>query len=318
VSSGGSHTLAIKTTGTLWSWGGNSYGQLGQGNTTSRSSPVQIGTDTNWAFCKAGLRSSLAVKTNGTLWSWGRNTLGELGLGNATNRSSPVQIGTNTDWLTTTDNISPNYSSSFAVLNSSNNIFVFGYNLQGQLGVSQNAAVSPVQIGSDTNWSSFDAGNNISAAVKTTGTLWAWGQNSYGQLGLRDTTNRSSPVQVGTDTNWSSVRCGYNFTVGLKTTGTLWSWGRNNIGQLGLSNTGTNRSSPVQIGTDTDWSLIFTRRYISKAIKTNGTLWAWGNNSYGSAMTLNRHVSSPIQVGTDSTWIIVQVNKYKTTAAVKS
>ena len=150
--------MAIKTTGTLWAWGANTYGRLGTGNTTVRSSPVQIGTDTNWSKVSAGSNHSLAIKTTGTLWAWGRNNYHKLGLNDSqagTSRSSPVQIGT------------------------------------------------------DTDWASVDATLNHSTAIKTDGTLWVWGQNSSGQLGIPFLTSTSSPVQIGSNTNWSKVSTSY-------------------------------------------------------------------------------------------------------------
>jgi len=93
------------------------------------------------------------------------------------------------------------------------------------------------------------------AIIKTDGTLWTFGHNSYGELGLEDTTHRSSPVQVGSLTTWNMVICGYYYTAAIQTDGTLWSWGRNSDGQLGLEDT-THRSSPVQVGSLTHWSYI--------------------------------------------------------------
>jgi len=100
---GASHAIGIRTDGTLWAWGENSYGQLGQGDISHRVSMVQIGSDTNWSKLKIGANSrsdgrSFAIKTDGSLWAWGLNTNGELGLGDKSNRSSPVQIGVDYDW----------------------------------------------------------------------------------------------------------------------------------------------------------------------------------------------------------------------------
>jgi alpha-tubulin suppressor-like RCC1 family protein len=91
--------MAIKTDGTMWSWGQNSYGRLGLGDTTNKSSPVQVGALTNWLKLSAGVYNAVAIKTDGTLWAIGRGNYGQLGLGDTTNRSSPVQVGALTTWV---------------------------------------------------------------------------------------------------------------------------------------------------------------------------------------------------------------------------
>lgn len=193
--------LAVKTDGTLWSWGQNSQGALGVGDTTNRSSPVQIGALTDWANPAAGSYFALCVKTNGTLWTWGRNTNGQLGLGDTTNRYSPVQVGALTNWS------KPTGGSQFAgCVKTDGTLWTWGRNQSGQLGHGNTTDYSsPKQVGALTNWSYARAGWTPMAAVKTDGTLWTWGLNTtYGQLGLGDTTNRSSPVQVGSLTNWKN------------------------------------------------------------------------------------------------------------------
>ena len=108
------------------------------------------------------------------------------------------------------------------------------------------------------------------SSIKTDGTLWSWGYNNFGQLGLGNVTYYSSPKQVGALTNWSSVSCGYYHTVSIKTDGTLWSWGYNGIGQLGLGNV-TNYSSPKQVGALTSWTKLFkgATAYSTLAMKSS-------------------------------------------------
>jgi len=250
IGGGEFHSLAIKTDRTLWAWGRNSYGQLGQGNRTHRSSPVQVGSLTDWRYISAGGKEfTLAIKTDGTLWSWGKNTHGELGQGNRTYRSSPVQVGSLTDWKY----ISAGEEYSLAI-KTDGTLWSWGINTHGQLGVGNRThRSSPVQVGSLTDWRYIsDGGGWHTLATKTDGTLWSWGRNSYGGLGLNDKTHRSSPVQVGSLTNWENISTGDTHSISTKTDGTLWSWGENAKGQLGLGNI-TNRSSPVQVGNITDW-----------------------------------------------------------------
>jgi alpha-tubulin suppressor-like RCC1 family protein len=309
----GNHSMAIKTDGTMWSWGRNNMGQLGQGDTTNRSSPVQIGALTNWLTISSGYTHSMAIKTDGTMWSWGDNTEhGQLGLGNKTSISSPVQIGALTTWSKIGVGMFHNLA-----IKTDGTLWGWGNNnYNGSLGLGNKTTSysSPIQIGSLTTWSSVSAGSYFSLAIKTDGTLWSWGYNSQGQLGLGDTTERLSPVQVGLLTNWSSVNSGANHVLAVKTDGTIWSWGYNSYnnfgGRLGLGDT-THRSSPTQIGALTNWSSISGGGYHSLAMKTDGTLWTWGAN-YHSTLGLGNttHRSSPTQIGALTTWLKVSASRY--------
>lgn len=146
-------------------------------------------------------------------------------------------------------------------------------------------------------------------------TLWSWGDNSQGVLGLNDIANRSSPVQVGALAAWSNVSTGGDFCLATKTDGTLWSWGWNAYGQLGQNIVNINRSSPVQIGALTTWSNIAGGASHTIATKTDGTLWAWGfngNGGLGDNTAINR--SSPVQIGSLTTWSNVAGGKYSSLA----
>jgi alpha-tubulin suppressor-like RCC1 family protein len=292
---------ALKTNGTMWLWGANNYGQLGDNTRISRSSPVQIGTDATWSQLSKGPRAAHvnAIKTNGTMWSWGRGDFGELGLNDIIYRSSPVQIGTLTTW----SKVAAGGLYSIAV-KTDGTLWSFGYNAQGTLG--NNTVIhrsSPIQVGALTTWSQVTAGGRHSGAIKTDGTMWLWGRNNYGQMGQNDLNiNRSSPIQVGALTTWSKIASGNNTILGLKTDGTMWAWGNNNNGQLG-DNTNIDRSSPIQVGALTTWSQIAGGRTFSIAIKTDGTLWSFGYNDRGQLgdNTLTKR-SSPVQVGSLTTW----------------
>ena len=255
IAGGGGHTLATKTDGTLWSWGKNNNGQLGNGNAGNyerRSSPVQVGALTTWREVACGSKHSLAIKNNGTLWSWGCNFTGALGDGTTTYLSSPVQVGALTTWL----NIAAGGYHTLATKNDGT-LWSWGNNSYGELGIGLNSTnrSSPVQVGALTNWSNIACGDAFVIATKTDGTLWSWGKNEYGQLGLGDAVYRSSPVQVGALTDWSSkIKCGLQHSLAIKTNRTLWSWGSSSQGKLGLgAGYGNNRSSPVQVGALTTW-----------------------------------------------------------------
>jgi len=307
VSAGYEHSLAVRGNGTLWGWGRNAEGQLGNNTTTARSSPAQVGTLTDWRATTGGEYHTAAIKTDGTLWTWGSGANGRLGSNATATRSSPAQVGALTDW---TSVISSGEYHTVAV-KANGTLWTWGEGAYGKLGAVTNVAnqSSPTQVGALTTWRQASAGSYHTLAVKTDGTLWSWGRNTHGQLGKNTATTAhiSSPAQVGALTDWALVAAGGYHSVALKTDGTLWNWGRNNAGQLGDNST-TLRSSPVQVGSLTMWSAIAPGELHTVALKTDGTLWAWGDNAQGK-LGLNTavatDVSSPTQVGTHTNWSLV-------------
>jgi len=298
---------------TLWSWGANSDGQLGLEDRDARSSPEQVGSLSNWSFVTCGGYHTATIKTDGTLWIWGdNNNYGQLGLEDIINRSSPEQVGALTNW----SSVAGGYYHTIAIKTDGTLWAVGGFNTNGQLGREDTAhRSSPEQVGSLEDWSSVVGGPYHNTAIKTDGTLWSWGYNGYGELGLGDTFSISIPVQVGALTDWSSVSCGYDHTTAIKIDGTLWSWGKDDYGQLGQETVDIHLSSPEQVGSLTDWSYIDCGWNHSTAIKTDGTLWAWGDNEYGQlGLEDVAHRSSPEQVGSLTDWSDVNCGSYCTTA----
>ena len=301
---------SVKTDYQLWAWGFNGTGALGQNtrNTSVNGSPVQVPGLTWRNIAQNGARqayNTLAVRSDGTLWAWGSNQAGELGLnsikGWPSGYSSPVQVpGTtwsadpNTNHLT----VSGNYGS--GAIKTDGTLWMWGDNSGGKLGINDVAKrSSPAQI-PGTTWKSIDFGGSISSATKTDGTLWSWGSNTYGGLGQNSRTQYSSPVQIP-GTTWAIVKSAQQHFLATKTDGTLWAWGANNDGQLG-QNAKTNLSSPTQIP-GTTWSTNLKDLTVNYdtvgAIKTDGTLWMWGDNYYGATTSPSSGASttdSPIQV----------------------
>jgi alpha-tubulin suppressor-like RCC1 family protein len=298
----------------LYTWGRNNFGQLGVNDTTvTRSSPVQVGTDTIWSTISSYYAHTAGIKTDGTLWTWGNNSNNQLGVVDTITRSSPVQVGAGTTWL----NVSVGGYHSIAV-KTDGTLWSWGFGFFGQTGLNNSDQKnSPTQIGALTTWASVSIIDDSSFAIKTDGTIWSWGRNVYGQLGLNDRVNKSSPVQIGSSADWNKIFAGRTHTIAIKTNGTLWSWGDNSSGNLGLGNT-VGRSSPTQVGTDTNWSTIAGGNYFTIATKTNGTIWAWGSNS-GGQLGLGNTVgrSSPTQVGTDTNWSNASAGE-RTGVAVKT
>lgn len=223
----------------MYSWGGNGNGQLGQGNTTNRSSPVQIGTGTTWVRVDL-TTSAAAIKSDGTLWTWGQNNQGQLGQGNTTALSSPVQVGALTTW----DVVSCSNQHTTA-LKTDGTLWSWGYNIYGQLGSGTTTPrSSPVQIGAETSWTKLSTGFGslyFTHAIRSGGSLWAWGygnQVTAPQVAIPyptvSQTNYSSPVQVSSAITWSEVASGRLHAIALSTGGALYAWGYNTSGQCGV------------------------------------------------------------------------------------
>jgi len=262
LQSGNKTGYAVKTDGSLWTWGNNAYGILGQNTpeSTRRSSPTQVGTDTTWGRTRGTLIStptnSYNIKTDGTLWVWGRNFFGSLGLNETHNqsfRSSPTQIPGNT-WL----NGSQMQGKSAFFQKTDGTLWVWGYGQQGALlQPTKNEYSSPRQVPGTWAGTLIDGDNYVTHVIKSDGTLWGWGGGpaSHGSLGKNNMVQYSSPVQIGTDDNWAPasspdtqrpISHGGDNVLARKTDGTVWSWGRGQQGR-GDRNETISRSSPVQM-----------------------------------------------------------------------
>jgi len=324
VSVGSNHTAAIKTDGTLWTWGIYFDGVLGDNTNVSQSSPVQtVAGGTNWKQVACGQSHTAAIKTDGTLWTWGYNYNGQLGINTNgySSKSSPVQtVAGGTNWK----QVSCGYEH-IAAIKTDGTLWTWGYNYNGQLGDNtRTSRSSPVQtVAGGTNWKSVSSGGLSCAATKTDGTLWTWGFNQYGSLGDNTTLGKSSPVQTVTfGTNWKQVACGQSHTAAIKTDGTLWNWGQNSYGSLGYNYSYIHTSSPIQtIARGTNWKQVSCGNQHTAAIKTDGTLWCWGYNRYG-ALGNNTSgyatdTSSPVQtILYGKNWKSVACGNYMT-AAIK-
>lgn len=305
-SSSGPISFAIKSDQTLWAWGYNGRGELGDGTSISRSSPVQIGT--NWLNVGAAYRGTTGIKTDNTLWGWGQNAP------NFTpNVSSPTQIGALTNWLKVGHRGDAEYPrGGFVCIKTDGTLWSWGDNAQGSVGDGTTTGrSSPVQIGALTDWTTATKSCNYqdkAAMGIRSGALYAWGSNANGALGLSisPVTNVLSPTQVGGLTTWVDASIG-NGVCAIKTDGTIWGWGSESRGSNGL-NDGSDKSSPVQIGALTNWASIRSRQWGCAAVKTDGTMWGWGSGradlfgTTGDGTYIDR--SSPVQVGALTNWSV--------------
>jgi alpha-tubulin suppressor-like RCC1 family protein len=394
---GFTHTIALKTNGTLWSCGWSNFGQLGLGDLLNRTTLTQIGSDSDWFIITAGgaptgviTAHSMAIKTNGTIWSWGKNQYGQLGLSDYTNRNTPTAIGNESDW----NSVVAGWDYTVALKNN-RTIWTSGLNWYGTLGFGDTSTRNTfTQIGNASDWSAISAGAYHIVTIKTNRNIWSWGWNAYGQLGLGDYINRTTPAQMGIMSDWSIITAGGDHTFAIKTNGIIWAWGANYTGQLGVGDISNRNipvsvrfglpnpatflsaeiSSPTQIdlfwidnsdnedgfrierkinynGTyeqvamvgsnavswsDTevlgatsyyycvksyniignslatnevyiaisgDWSTVACGQYHSIGLRTNRTLWGWGDNRYCQMGTRDGESRyTPTQIGTDSIW----------------
>lgn len=306
-SAGQMDTVAINSNGTLWAWGFDFNGQLGDGRQSDQLAPELIDNQNSWLTVANGPYHSMAIKSDGTLWAWGYNDFGQLGDGSTNSSFYPEQIGGSVRWSSVS--VGQYYT---LAIKSDGTLWAWGSNSLGQLGDGGTTdRHSPEQIGSDNNWVSVSAGGFHAAALKSDGTLWVWGFNDYGQLGDGTLTSSYSPEMIGS-ARWNCVVASrYKHTVGIRSDGTLWAWGSNVDGQLGIGSSFiTYQPSPAQIDSGTNWASVVAGDFHTVALKTDGSLWAWGIDFYGgTAIKL-----SPEQIGSDSDWIAVSAGDQHTVA----
>lgn len=263
-----SHTAGVTNDGNLYVWGSNGQGQIGDGTTIIKSSPVTVvGGINGWSYVGAGYSHTIGI-ANGIAYAWGNNN-GRLGDGTTLNRSSPVTVvGGITNWKHVSTNMTHNLG-----VTSYGNVYCWGSNSYGQLGDGTIVTrSSPVTIvGGITNWKQVSAGGDHSLGVTEDGIAYAWGING-GRIGDGFIVNRSSPVTVvGGITNWAQVSAGFNSSAGISN-GVLYAWGTNisnGAGNLG-NNTALNTSSPVTVvGGISTWTQVSVGSYHTIALKTD-------------------------------------------------
>jgi len=304
--------------GAIWTWGFNYYGQLGDNTTTDRHTPVPVHGEGDVGFlgyviaAAAGSWHNVVVETDGTVRTWGCNYHGQIGDGTTIDRLTPVPVHGEGDvgYLSDITAIVAGANHTVA-LKTDGTVRAWGWNYHGQLGNGTwlNTFTTPVQVHGEGDVGflsgivSVQGGSHHTVALKSDGSVWAWGYNSAGQLGDGTTTERHTPVQVhGEDdlgflTDVCMIRVGNYHNVALKTDGTVWAWGYNNHGQLGDGTT-VSSSTPVQVldcdrlhfsrvrGADdvvflSDITAIAAGSYHTIALKSDSTVWTWGDNDNG-------------------------------------
>lgn len=290
IAAGLAHSIALRSDGTVWAWGNNEFGQLGDDTLLNRLTPVQVQGLTGVVAIAAGSSTSFALKSDGTVWAWGRNMSGELGDGTVTNRRVPVRVFglTNVKALA----LGGGNQDHFLVFKSDGTVWAWGVNDFGQLGdgTTQRRG-TPVQVSNLTGVSAVAVGFGYSVALKSDGTVWTWGLSNAGRLGDGSTSNRLIPAQVSGVNDVTEIAAGANgHVLVLKSDRTVWGWGYNGQGQVDTSTVIITGLVPVPVLNNI--TAISAGTAHSFALKSDGTVWAWGDGSLGQLG--NGQFASPI------------------------
>lgn len=304
IVSGGTHAIGIKIDGSLWSWGTNTFGQLGNGVSPLPAATVETPTkidDTEWLQAACGNIFSVFLNSNGTLWAAGSGSF--QGQGSAQSNSATMkQVGDDSDWVY----IDATSASVFAI-KENNTMWSWGINTFGQLGIGNNTGniYGPTETidsnGENSNWGVVSCGYYNTFAIKRNGTLWMCGNSSF----KNGSSNEMHFIKIGADSDWVDVSCGSDYVIALKSDGTMYSWGKNTYGSLGLGSAYDAISyvaAPTQIGTGTNWVYVTSGNYHNIAVRDNNgvyELWSWGYNYHGQ-LGLNTDYSDST-VGNDTT-----------------
>ncbi len=299
-----SHSCSVGTDGTLWCWGGNSRGQLGDGTNDDRSIPTRVGDDEDWNLVTAATNHSCAIKDDGTLWCWGSATSGRLGIGSTGGEQefpTPQRVGSDNNWQQV-----QGHSRHTCGLRDDRSLWCWGPNTNGRLGLGHTETQNiPRLVAADEEWIDIGIGQSHTCAIRADGTLWCWGMGNFYRLGVGDNEDRHEPTQVGSNNNWETVTGGRNYTCATRTDGSLWCWGHNSEGQLGHDDTET-REEPARVGISSQWSTISAGDGFTCGLREGNELWCWGNNSVGQlgvGDTISRF--RPVQVSSDHDWKVL-------------
>jgi alpha-tubulin suppressor-like RCC1 family protein len=311
VSAGYQHTCGIRDDATMWCWGDNSSGQLGDGSYTGHRTPVQVGIR-SWASVStsSGGMDTCGIRADGGLWCWGLNTGGQIRRYGAATYDRPVRAGGPAEWTSVA--VGDWHTCGVRV---DGTVWCWGWNRYGALGYkTANSYSGPRMVGANTDWAYVVAGYGHTCATRTDGTLWCWGWNLFGQIG-QGTTKKSyrHPVQVGSTVDWATITAGGRQTCATRIDGTAWCWGLNTDGELGDGST-IDRSVPVQVGSGI-WASVTEGENHTCGTHTDGTAWCWGSNAFGGDGDGTRTDRlTPVQVGIGKTWQVISAGGNHTVA----
>jgi hypothetical protein len=290
VSAGERHVLALRSDGTIWTWGENALGQLGDGTYTTRAVPAAVPGVSSIVSAKAGGLHTLALQQDGSLLAWGDNSYGQLGTGDTVGSATPKPV----IGLQDVRKIAAGYQRSVALKNDGT-VWTWGYDHYAGRDIFNS---SPAAVPELSDAIDVAAGYEHTIAVKSDGTVWAWGSNYSNQIGNGNPwwKFQAIPAQVPNLSNIVKVASSYDHTLALTADGTVWAWGANSSGQLG-DGTNQSRQAPVQVSALTNVIAIAASYSCSLAMKSDGTIWAWGDGSVGTVPGADLHVPQLVALG---------------------
>jgi len=274
------YSSAVIKNGELWVTGANALGELGLGDLTDHWELTRVGSDSDWAQVDIGESFMLARKTSGSLWASGDNTYGQAGLGALTSVDILTQVGTDTDWAACSCGAQHG-----AAIKSDGTLWTWGQYTYGRLGLGDliDAPVTaPTQVGTGTDWVAVAAGETITLALKSDGSLWGFGYNSLGELGLGNTATVYAPTCLWEGQAFEHIDCAQDGAVLVRSDGTLWASGHN-LNNRFTSDISLTVETWTQVGVRTDWAkaVLATSEGAMLALDTSGALWSVGRNSSG-------------------------------------
>lgn len=297
VALGDNQLIYLGDDGVLTGSGSSYTGALGTGSAVQYSTPVTAFSARRWTGVDSGQAHTLAIKDGTQLWASGFNTYGQVGDGTTANAISPVLLAGS--WQQASAG-----GLDSAGVQADGSLWTWGNNGMGQLGVGDYAQRNvPTRVDATTTWKSVFVGPNYNMfGIRTDGSLWAWGMNNYGQLGVNDVATKLVPTQVGTAYDWVAIAPGVSHTLGLKVDGSLWAWGRNNNFQVTPDTTYPQLLVPTKIGYG--FGAVAAGNEFSLARKSDGTLWGWGVNTFGQLGTGDQFARRwATRIGSDADWI---------------
>ena len=282
MAGGENHACGLERgTGAVLCWGYSASGQLGLGDTVTRTAPTRVPLGQPALAVAAGYNHTCAIGADHSLWCWGDNTEGQLGQSDATgaaNAPSPVRVGTRADWL----RVAAGQGHTCAI-EAPGTMWCWGRNTRSETGTDPATVQlrSPVQTGAFADWRDLDVGQDASCGIRGDGSLWCWGDNSFGQLGSAPSAQAvTAPAQVGADTDYAQISIDTFSACARKTGGSIACWGRNAEGQLGVGDT-VDRYAPTQVGSLTTWTSVSVGRFHSCFSQRDGSVYCAGDNSSG-------------------------------------